>query len=158
MWFEGAHSDVGGGYRKTGLSDTALLWMAREAHEAGLVFDVPLLAHYVGSGSDPVRHDPLNRMFKVDNLMLEARAKLGREQEASGFSGGLRLLTNERALSVRVASSVVTHFQQGGYEPANLTTFADATNGFEDIVEPVVSLPEAGVDLVALGSPLTESG
>ena len=43
VWFEGAHSDVGGGYRETGLSDTSLLWMAREAHDAGLVFDVPLL-------------------------------------------------------------------------------------------------------------------
>src|SRR5665811_132494 len=31
VWFEGAHSDVGGGYRDTGLSDTSLLWMAREA-------------------------------------------------------------------------------------------------------------------------------
>ena len=153
VWFEGAHSDVGGGYRKTGLSDTALLWMAREAHEAGLVFDVPLLAHYVNSGSDPVRHDPLDRMFKVDNLMLEAKAKLGSKKQASAFSGGLRLLTNERALSVRVASSAVTHFQQGGYEPANLKAFAGATNGFEDIVEPVVALPEHGVDLGDLGSP-----
>jgi uncharacterized protein (DUF2235 family) len=153
VWFEGAHSDVGGGYRKTGLSDTALLWMAREAHEAGLVFDVPLLAHYVNSGSDPVRHNPLDRMFKVDNLMLEAKAKLGSKKQASAFSGGLRLLTNERALSVRVASSAVTHFQQGGYEPANLKAFAGATNGFEDIVEPVVALPEHGVDLGNLGSP-----
>ena len=158
VWFEGAHSDVGGGYRKTGLSDTALLWMAREAHAAGLVFDAPLLAHYVGSGSDPVRHDPLSRMFKVDNMMLEAKAKLGREQQESAFSGGLRLLTNERALSVRVASSVVTHFQQGGYEPANLTSFADATNGFADIVEPVVALPEEGADLGPLGSPSGAAG
>ena len=153
VWFEGAHSDVGGGYRQTGLSDTALLWMAREAHAAGLVFDVPLLAHYVNSGSDPIRHNPLNRMFKVDNMMLGAKAKLSGDKQASAFSGGLRLLTNDRALSVRVASSAVTHFQQGGYEPANLKAFADATNGFEDIVEPVVALPEDGVDFAPLGSP-----
>jgi hypothetical protein len=56
-------------------------------------------------------------------------------------------------LSVRVASSAVTHFQEGGYEPANLRAFANATNGFEDLVEPVIALPESGVDLVALGSP-----
>ena len=30
VWFEGAHADVGGGYRSTGLSDTTLLSMARE--------------------------------------------------------------------------------------------------------------------------------
>ncbi len=79
VWFEGAHSDVGGGYRQTGLSDTALLWMAREAHAAGLVFDVSLLNHYVDSGADPIRHNPLNRMFKVDNMMLVAKAKLSGE-------------------------------------------------------------------------------
>ena len=59
VWFEGAHSDIGGGYRETGLSDTSLLWMAREAHDSGLVFDVPLLSHYVNSGSVPIRHNPL---------------------------------------------------------------------------------------------------
>jgi uncharacterized protein (DUF2235 family) len=153
VWFEGAHSDVGGGYRETGLSDTSLLWMAREAHDAGLVFDVPLLTHYVDSGSDPIRHNPLNRMYKVDDLILEARMKVSREKRASAFSGGLRRLTNERALSVRVASSAVAHFQDGGYEPANLKAFAGATNGFEGIREPVIALPEHGVDLIDLGSP-----
>ena len=114
---------------------------------------MPLLAHYVNSGSDPVRHNPLDRMFEVDNLLLGAKAKLDRTKEGSGFEGGLRVLTNERALSVRVASSAVTHFQEGGYEPANLKSFAGATSGFKDIVEPVVALPEKGVDLGALGSP-----
>ena len=153
VWFEGAHSDIGGGYHDTGLSDTTLLWMAREAHDAGLVFDVPLLTHYVNSGSDPIRHNPLNRMFKVDNLILGAKMKARRGDQASAFDGGLRRLTNERALSVRVASSTVAHFQGGGYEPANLKAFADATNGFAGIVEHATALPESGVDWSALGSP-----
>ena len=153
VWFEGAHSDVGGGYAETGLSDTSLLWMAREAHNAGLVFDVPLLNHYVNSGSDPIRHNPLNRLFNVDNLILGAKMKVSVEKQARAFSSGLRLLTNQRALSVRVASSAVTHFQEGGYEPANLTALAGATNGFEGIREPVIALPEKGVDLIDLGSP-----
>ena len=93
VWFEGAHSDVGGGYRDTGLSDTSLLWMAREAHDAGLVFDVPLLTHYVASGSDPIRHNPLNWTYKVDNLFLGAKRKLSRKARDSAFSGGLRLIT-----------------------------------------------------------------
>lgn len=150
VWFEGAHSDVGGGYVETGLSDTALLWMVREAHEAGLVFDVPLLTHYVGSGSDPIRHDPLTLMFKVDNLLLRAKLRPGGKRSA--FIDGRRRLTNERALSVRVASSAVAHFQAGGYEPANLVALAEATNGFAGIVEPVVALPENGVDFTFLGS------
>ncbi len=38
VWFSGAHSDVGGGYSGTGLSDIALLWMAERAREYGLEF------------------------------------------------------------------------------------------------------------------------
>ncbi len=37
-WFPGAHADVGGGYEEDGLSHNALLWMAREAQMAGLMF------------------------------------------------------------------------------------------------------------------------
>jgi uncharacterized protein (DUF2235 family) len=59
VWFEGAHSDVGGGYPDTGLSDTALLWMVTEANRRGLVFDTRLLAVYVGGGSSALRHDSL---------------------------------------------------------------------------------------------------
>jgi uncharacterized protein (DUF2235 family) len=151
VWFEGAHSDVGGGYSDTGLSDTSLLWMAREAHDAGLVFDAPLLSHYVESGSDPVRHDPLNPMYKADNMVLRARMRASRDGAAGSFAGGLRRLTSDRALSVRVASSTVNHFQAGGYEPANLRAFADSSGGFTDVVEPVTALPESGVDLAPLG-------
>ena len=61
VWFEGVHSDVGGGYAETGLCDTTLLWMVVEANRRGLVFDTRLLATYVGSGSAAVRHDSLNR-------------------------------------------------------------------------------------------------
>lgn len=153
VWFEGAHSDVGGGYAQTGLSDTSLLWMAREAHAAGLVFDTELLGIYVNSGYDPICHNPLSLMYKVDNAILGAKEHLSWHEEESEFSHRLRLLTNNRALSVRAASSAVSHYQEGGYAPANLTAFAGQTNGFEGIIEPVVRLPEAGLSLADLGSP-----
>lgn len=35
-WFCGAHADVGGGYKETGLSDIALEWMIRQAYPHGL--------------------------------------------------------------------------------------------------------------------------
>ncbi len=35
-WFCGAHSDVGGGYKETGLSDIALEWMITHAYSHGL--------------------------------------------------------------------------------------------------------------------------
>ena len=39
VWFAGVHADVGGGYRESGLSDIALLWMVEQAEAAGLKFD-----------------------------------------------------------------------------------------------------------------------
>ena len=39
VWFCGSHSDVGGGYPDTGLSDITLDWMMGKARGAGLVFD-----------------------------------------------------------------------------------------------------------------------
>jgi len=38
-WFAGAHSNVGGGYEDTGLSDIALHWMAAKAQGCGLALD-----------------------------------------------------------------------------------------------------------------------
>lgn len=155
VWFEGAHSDVGGGYRSTGLSDTALLWMAGEAHAAGLVFDVPLLERYVDSGSDPVRHNPLTLLYRADNLLLRSKFAIG---GTNAFIDGRRRLLTERALSVRIASSAVHHFQGGGYEPANLRALARETDGFTGIIEPVATLPERGLDISALGRPTAADG
>ncbi|HET6926997.1 MAG TPA: DUF2235 domain-containing protein [Hyphomicrobiaceae bacterium] len=40
VWFAGAHSNVGGGYKECGLSDLALIWMiARVRDQTGLQFD-----------------------------------------------------------------------------------------------------------------------
>lgn len=38
-WFAGVHSNVGGGYQDTGLSDIALHWMAARAEARGLALD-----------------------------------------------------------------------------------------------------------------------
>lgn len=38
VWFTGSHSDVGGGYEASGLSDAALLWMLKGAEHNGLRF------------------------------------------------------------------------------------------------------------------------
>lgn len=43
VWFAGVHSDVGGGYPETQLSDIPLEWMIREATLAGLAFDADVL-------------------------------------------------------------------------------------------------------------------
>ncbi|MGB5081512.1 MAG: DUF2235 domain-containing protein [Burkholderiales bacterium] len=44
VWFAGAHSDVGGGYADSGLSDIALEWMIARAVSNGLRFEPTALA------------------------------------------------------------------------------------------------------------------
>jgi len=39
VWFAGVHSNVGGSYPDTGLSDIPLLWMVNKAAHCGLAFD-----------------------------------------------------------------------------------------------------------------------
>ncbi len=39
VWFPGVHSNIGGGYVDTGLSDIAFEWMLQKAQTCGLVFD-----------------------------------------------------------------------------------------------------------------------
>ena len=51
VWFCGAHSNVGGGYPDTGLSDIAFLWMAEKAAACGLALDLSNVEKVKPSGS-----------------------------------------------------------------------------------------------------------
>lgn len=64
IWLTGMHSDVGGGYPETGLSDIALNWMIEEAALCGLVFNVPMIAQIK---PDPlaVLHDSWSGVFAL---------------------------------------------------------------------------------------------
>jgi hypothetical protein len=46
VWFAGAHANVGGGYPDDGLAYGPLLWIIREAQDAGLKFEPRLLRLY----------------------------------------------------------------------------------------------------------------
>ena len=65
VWFPGVHCDVGGGYDRSGLSDTALKWMTDEATEAGLVFDRSVLDQYLDVGQPAYLHDSMNPMYRI---------------------------------------------------------------------------------------------
>jgi uncharacterized protein (DUF2235 family) len=58
MWFCGVHSDIGGGYQETGLSDIALNWMLEKARDAGLVLDAEAIdAHQLHPDAMQKLHD-----------------------------------------------------------------------------------------------------
>lgn len=64
MWFPGVHSDVGGGYSSSGLSDVALDWMVREAAAKGLLFDQNIVSQ-IQPLPLGVLHDSLKGVFKA---------------------------------------------------------------------------------------------
>ena len=64
VWFSGVHADIGGGYpeQESGLSKFPLLWMLREAKDAGLDLNTSMLHHLAEGvprkGSDHVYVPP----------------------------------------------------------------------------------------------------
>jgi hypothetical protein len=64
VWFPGVHSDVGGGYRETGLSDGALQWMLNEAERCGLAFSEAMRRQIKPDYLD-VLHDSCCGVFSV---------------------------------------------------------------------------------------------
>jgi len=68
VWFPGVHSDIGGGYAESGLSDLALAWMVDEATTIpnGLVVDRTKLDLH--PGFDALQHDERTGRGKVWTL------------------------------------------------------------------------------------------
>ncbi len=59
VWFAGVHSDVGGGYAETGLSNVALKWMADEARRCGLLIDESVYQENVPDPAGPMHNSLL---------------------------------------------------------------------------------------------------
>ncbi|HEX7928618.1 MAG TPA: DUF2235 domain-containing protein, partial [bacterium] len=61
-WFPGVHSDVGGGYPQTGLSDGAFAWMMNRAGKAGLAVDPTRVK---AGNPDGRMHDSMTAMYRL---------------------------------------------------------------------------------------------
>jgi uncharacterized protein (DUF2235 family) len=93
VWFEGVHTDIGGGYEESALSDLVLNWMVGEAKQCGLVIDSARLAK--GQRSSPlVVHNSLTLAYRVMNALSRGQQKFRRFPKAAiwRFRGDRRLL------------------------------------------------------------------
>lgn len=144
VWFEGVHSDVGGGYGECGLSDTALLWMARQAHEQGLVFDADLLAMYLSKKSPAVRHQSMRPPYRLLNVLHVTRRSLRRDDKR--FVGTYRNLGEPGCVGTRIAASAVKHNMGGDYNPPNLDRYKSSTRDFDGVIENVVAMPDGSTE------------
>jgi len=67
VWFPGVHSDVGGGYKESDLSDGSLQWMIDCAREAGLVFDDAVMKkHGLNPAPAGTIHDSMTLIYRVE--------------------------------------------------------------------------------------------
>jgi hypothetical protein len=80
VWFPGVHSDVGGGYRETGLSDGALLWMIQEAQLCGVEFRTAMLRQIAPNSLD-VLHDSCSGAFKLLPTQPRSVPQLSRSKD-----------------------------------------------------------------------------
>jgi uncharacterized protein (DUF2235 family) len=105
VWFPGVHSDVGGGYPETALSDIALQWMLDKAQSCNLAFDT------VGQHPDPmgVKHESMTGFY---NLGGKYYRPIGLKIPNTGD-------TNEQ-----VHPSVVERYKKdSSYRPKNLERY-----------------------------------
>ena len=80
LWFPGHHTNVGGSFEDTGLSNATLYWIAEGAHDAGLAF----------------RQDPLNELWQASqtvNPMEEWHDSKGRPVPRDKARGAIARLT-----------------------------------------------------------------
>jgi uncharacterized protein (DUF2235 family) len=84
VWFAGTHSNIGGGYADSGLSDLTLAWMKERAEECGLAFDNDYLAQIAHPNPFGVLRDSrtgLYRLFRARDRVI-ADPALPRSEES----------------------------------------------------------------------------
>jgi uncharacterized protein (DUF2235 family) len=117
-WFAGVHTNVGGGYEDTGLSDITLHWMAARAKARGLALDPRWRAR--------VRPDEFGELRDsrtgIYRLLGKAVRPIG--EQAKGFE--------------RLHQSPVARMERdpATYEPANAVAYVRSAKPEYDFSEP----------------------
>ena len=118
VWFAGVHSDVGGGYRDTAVSEIPLLWMAEKARDCGLAVKPDHLVHNPDadrakrrSGIE-VAPDPMGELH--DSLTFAYRLLGSQDRRLAGDDG-------TEVDGASLASTARTrYYGDDGYRPPGL--------------------------------------
>lgn len=108
IWFAGVHSNIGGGYEDSGLSDIAFLWLREKAQGCGLAFDDALLQQ-AGIAVNP----------RWDGVLRDSMTWLYRLSPACGRPIGAAKAGNESVHS----TAMMRYQQDGAYRPENLSRY-----------------------------------
>lgn len=88
VWFVGAHSDVGGGYKTRSLADIPLVWMAKQAEVAGLALDWKCLPEPSTLDAVAPAHDSSSGLFALDRYHPTLR-EIGMKKPSVKFNESL---------------------------------------------------------------------
>jgi uncharacterized protein (DUF2235 family) len=107
VWFSGVHSDVGGGYAKSGLSDIALTWMVHRAASCGLEFKPGAVVPAPGSIGLPSGisaivdpqpkgdiHDSRTNVYRLTRTVVRG---IGQKDPAHEYAGSTAIARRDAA-------------------------------------------------------------
>jgi hypothetical protein len=117
VWFAGVHSDIGGGYPETGLSDVALTWMSHRATECGLALDFD-------AATIPVHPDAFGELHTSMTVYYRLFGRLVRPMPVQRLDAdGKPIVTREKAIDLAVLRASAP---DADYRPRNLLSFIRA--------------------------------
>lgn len=122
VWFSGVHSNVGGSYRLSGLSDLALIWvMARVADLTKLEFDTDLIADNFWPCAACSLYDSVPRWALFDRLLPNRRKVLSDRRKQEFINEKVHWSVVER----RGKIGIVDETKYATYRPKNLPNVID---------------------------------
>jgi uncharacterized protein (DUF2235 family) len=105
VWFAGVHSDIGGGYRESGLSDSTSWWMLNEASKFGLQFEAHCLCVVKPDATDRQHNERKGIYLARDELVRKVIGPVHRSVKQRWDANAHKYRKKSKALS-RLLDSV----------------------------------------------------
>ncbi len=134
-WFAGAHSNVGGGYRRTGLSSHALDWLAYKAYRAGLRVDLNYLIQEIKTRNSEEQIALSRKKGHGERGFINQRniyRRLSRPVEISKIQAYLDTHFNGQRMSSEVQANIKVHWSIDD-RPNGATLYTDDQEHFTEL-------------------------
>jgi len=132
VWFPGVHSNVGGGYADSGLSDIALQWMIDKARNTGLEFDNDALQNIKPETGGELRNSASGIFSFMRKLVRSINSGVAFSiDEETGKRVQQNVVRNE---SIHYTCMQRRH-QQNKYKPKNLSDALSRSTPFDPLKE-----------------------